>query len=209
MRAATNLDCVCTWYWTRKGPDIFKTTKEGIYFSLCAAEHKVSISIWWLGELWNLVTWLYREITSVIPTTWWKTSHQTIILQFPFPRHLQFVLLTPDYVSLCVGIDTSSSFLLAAAPWKAVWEDHNVAFIEAFSQRYWFNYLVIFEACVFWVFSLVFLQLAFYPAHVEPVCLSSSLVLDSCFEPARHVPCSFSVSSKLPNIISFSFLFIL
>lgn len=38
----------------------------------------------------------------------------------------------------------------AAAPCKAVWEDHNVAFVEAVSQRCWFNSVVIFEAAFLW-----------------------------------------------------------
>lgn len=114
-----------------------------------ALKHKVSVSIWWPGKLWNAVTGLYRAITSVIPTTWCKRDerhHHTIILTFPFPRHPHFVLLTPDYVSLCTGINTSR-FLIAAAPWKEVREDHNVAFDEAVSQRCWFNSAAQFLCC--------------------------------------------------------------
>lgn len=87
------------------------------------------------------------------------------MLKFPFPRHPHFVLLTPAYVSLCAGINTSR-LLIAAAPWKAVWENHNVAFVEAVSQRCWFN-SVVFHNCIFWEGSeMIFFLFSFFILNI-------------------------------------------
>ena len=132
---------------------------------------------WMTGALWNVVTGLYSAITSVIsPKTWcnggWKTTHQTIILKFPFPRHPHFALLTPDYVSLCTGINTSS-YLIAAAPWKAVWERSQCGFCRGcfsevliqFCGNFWGSIFRMFQNRFFF-FPLSFSFLSGFPLLV-------------------------------------------